>query len=141
MGLPHWLGCADTGWTGHDTTSSTICYAAYELSKNANSLARIRKEHDEILGPVAGTPQKIKNDPYVLNKLEYTSAVIRETLRLWPAASSTRTGFPGFKAYDPKTGELLETEDMLVWVSECDSEDPRYGNFQTMADPFVLSYR
>lgn len=60
----------------------------------------------------------MKTDPYILNRLDYTHAVIRETLRLWPAASSTRTGFPGYKAYDPKTGELLETEDMLVWASD-----------------------
>lgn len=86
------------------------------LSKNTECLERIRKEHDEILGPISGTPDKIKKDPHILNKLEYTYAVIRETLRLWPTASSVRTGFPGYKAYDPKTGEWLETEDMLVWV-------------------------
>jgi cytochrome P450 len=43
-------------------------------------------------------------------------AVIKEALRLWPPASSTRTGEPGFTIRDPETGEALPSEDMLVWV-------------------------
>ncbi|KAK5167401.1 uncharacterized protein LTR77_007100 [Saxophila tyrrhenica] len=103
-------------FAGHDTTSSTICYATYMLQKNPDCLAKIRKEHDDILGPLESTPEAIKNDPHVLNKLEYTLAVIRETLRMWPAASSTRTGEAGYTVRDPKTGEALPSEDMLVWV-------------------------
>jgi cytochrome P450 len=86
------------------------------LHKYPETLAKIRKEHEEVLGPIENTSKIITEDPYVLNKLEYTAAVVRETLRLWPAASSTRTGDPGFKIRDPKTGEPLPTEDILVWV-------------------------
>lgn len=103
-------------FAGHDTTSSAICYASYMLQKNPACLEKIRKEHDDILGSVDSTPEAIKNDPHILNRLEYTLAVIRETLRLWPAASSTRTGEPGFTVRDPKTGDALESEDLLVWV-------------------------
>ena len=103
-------------FAGHDTTSSTICYAIYMLQKHPDCLVKIRKEHDEILGSVEDTPQVIKNDAHIVNRLEYTMCVVRETLRLWPAASSTRTGDPGFMLYDPKTGEALPTEDILVWV-------------------------
>lgn len=103
-------------FAGHDTTSSTICYATYMLQKNPACLERIRKEHDEILGPVESTPAVIRNDPHVLNRLDYTLAVIRETLRLWPAASTTRTGEPGFTVRDPANGEALPSEDILVWV-------------------------
>ena len=103
-------------FAGHDTTSSTICYAIYMLQKHPECLARIRSEHDDILGNVEGTPQVIKNEPHIVNRLEYTMCVIRETLRLWPAASSTRTGDPGFMLYDPKTSEALPTEDILVWI-------------------------
>lgn len=103
-------------FAGHDTTSSTICYAIYMLEKHPECLARIRKEHDEVLGSIEGTPQLIKDNPHIVNQLEYTMCVIRETLRLWPAASSTRTGEPGFMLYDPRTGEALPTEDLLVWI-------------------------
>lgn len=75
-------------FAGHDTTSSAICYALYMLQKNPDCMDRIRKEHDEVLGSVERTPQVIKDDPYILNKLEYTMSVIKETLRLYvsPAA-------------------------------------------------------
>lgn len=103
-------------FAGHDTTSSTICYALYMLQKHPKCLDKIRKEHDEILGSVEGTPQVIKADPHILNRLEYTMCVIKETLRLWPAASSTRTGWPGFMLRDPETGNALPTDGILVWV-------------------------
>lgn len=103
-------------FAGHDTTSTTICYALYMLEKHPEALKRLQKEHDEVLGPVDKTPQVIKDDPHIVNRLEYTLCVIRETLRLFPPASSTRTGEPGFLARDTKTGEALETEGLLVWV-------------------------
>ena len=103
-------------FAGHDTTSSTICYALYMLQKYPECLAKIRQEHDAILGSINDTPAVIKADAHILNRLEYTAAVIRETLRLWPAASSTRTGDPGFFARDPQTGEALPTEGMLIWI-------------------------
>jgi len=70
-------------FAGHDTTSSTICYALYMLQKNPECLAKLRKEHDEVLGGVENTPNTIRQDPHILNKLEYTLAVIKETLRLY----------------------------------------------------------
>jgi len=103
-------------FAGHDTTSSTICYALHMLQKHPDCLARIRKEHDDILGDVASTPDVIKRDAHVLNRLEYTTAVIRETLRLWPPASSARQGQPGFMIRDPETNETYPTEDCLVWI-------------------------
>ncbi|KAF2764349.1 cytochrome P450 [Teratosphaeria nubilosa] len=104
-------------FAGHDTTSSTICYMFYELQRNPGPLARLRQEHDEILGPVGQTAEVIKNDPYIINRLEYTLAVVKETLRLWPPGSSVRKGEPGFFIRDPETGERYPTEGMFVWVT------------------------
>ncbi|KAK3717209.1 hypothetical protein LTR37_005918 [Vermiconidia calcicola] len=104
-------------FAGHDTTSTTICYATYELQRHPECLARLRKEHDDILGSVEDTPQVIRDQPHILNKLEYTMCVIRETLRLWAPASTPRTGYPGLVLRDPKTGESLPTENpLLLWV-------------------------
>ena len=76
------------------------------LQKHPDCLARIRQEHDTVLGSVESTPQVIKDDPFVLNKLEYTLSVVKETLRLWPPASSIRKGSVEVPyVYDPKTGE------------------------------------
>lgn len=79
-------------FAGHDTTSSTICYAYHLLSKHPACLQKLREEHDRVLGSVAQAPQRIKDDPYILNQLDYTLAVTKEVLRLWPPASGLREG-------------------------------------------------
>lgn len=108
-------------FAGHDTTSSAICYALYLLQKHPQTLARIRAEHDTILGPTSSTPSTLRSDPYIVNKLGYTTAVIKESLRLFPAASGLRTLDPSLTLRDPKTGSILPTvPNMLLWV-------PHYG--------------
>lgn len=103
-------------FAGHDTTSSTICYAYYYLSKNLEMLAKIRKEHDDMFGPDPATvAEQLKQDPRMLNRLEYTLAVTKEVLRLQPPASTIRIGQKGFFLHDPKTGEALPTEHMMLW--------------------------
>lgn len=79
-------------------------------------LSRIRKEHDDIFGTdLTSTPAQLKADPFLINRLEYTLAVIRETLRMQPPASTIRKGEKGFFLHDPKTGEALPTEGFMVW--------------------------
>jgi cytochrome P450 len=83
-------------FAGHDTTSATICYAYHLLSRNPETLAKIRAEHDSVFGKNAEeTAEKICDDPLLLNQLPYTVAVIKETLRLYPPASTVRKGLPG----------------------------------------------
>ena len=98
-------------FAGHDTTSSTICYVAYALSEHPDALRKVRQEYDEVFGPnIEQTPHLIKKDPYLLNKLPYTVAIIKEVLRLYPAASTVRKGLPGFSLhYD---GKQYPTEGM-----------------------------
>lgn len=108
-------------FAGHDTTSSAICYAIYLLQKHPETLARIREEHDKILGPPEKTMEIIKKDPHIVYKLEYTTAVIKEPLRLFPAASGFRTPDDTLVLRDPKTGDVLPTvPDMNLWI-------PHYG--------------
>ena len=80
-------------FAGHDTVSGTLCYAYYLLSKDLGRLAAARKEHNDVLGTdVSKAAALIKAKPQILNKLEYTLAIIRETLRLYPPASTVRSG-------------------------------------------------
>ena len=82
---------------GHDTTSSTICWVAHALATHPDCRKKFRQECDEVFGPdVSKTAQKIRDDPHCINRLPYAVAIIKETLRLWPAASSVRLGEPGF---------------------------------------------
>ena len=105
-------------FAGHDTTSSVICYALYLLQKHPSTLTRIRAEHEAVLGPISSTADTLKQDPHLVNKLGYTTSVIKETLRLFPPASSVRTTAPGLVLRDPETAEVLpQCDNILVWLS------------------------
>ncbi|KAK8079740.1 Cytochrome P450 monooxygenase aflN [Apiospora hydei] len=80
-------------FAGHDTTSSTICFSLYELSRHPEILAKVRQEHDEVFGadPLAA-PAQLLEHPHKINETPYTLAVIKETLRMYPLAGSFREG-------------------------------------------------
>ncbi|KAF9699896.1 hypothetical protein EKO04_002457 [Ascochyta lentis] len=103
-------------FAGHDTTSTTICYAWLLLSRNPDAMAKIRAEHDAVLGP---DPEKaasmLSKDPALLNQLTYTLAVIKETLRVFPVVSSPRGGLRDFILTDSQ-GHRYPTERCLVWA-------------------------
>ncbi|THW59419.1 cytochrome P450 [Aureobasidium pullulans] len=102
-------------FAGHDTSSSTICYAHYQLSQNPEALARLRQECEEIFGSdVTKTGDMIKEDPYLLNKMKYGDAVVRETLRLHSPASAIRSGSKDFFIIDPDTGESYPTDGFML---------------------------
>jgi len=101
-------------FAGHDTTSSTICYALYLLSTHPSTLSSLRAEHDTVFGAdPSEAAASITKTPHLLNQLPYTLAVIKETLRLFPAASSTRSGEPDFHIV--ADGMRFPTDGFLVW--------------------------
>lgn len=104
-------------FAGHDTTSGAICYAYYYLAKHPACLAAARRELDAVFGPDPSTvPAQLKKDPHLINKLEYTLAVMREVLRLQPPASTIRTAPKDFVLRHPETGELLPTDGFMLWA-------------------------
>ena len=99
---------------GHDTTSSTLCHVFHLLSGNPSTLQRVRAEHDDVFGTNFGeTYSTIIENPHVLNQLPFTVAVIKEAMRLFPAASSTRSGEPGFSLVED--GRQYPTDGCIVW--------------------------
>lgn len=100
-------------FAGHDTTSSTMCYVFYLLKKHPEVHRKLCEEHEKVLGPIEGAADVIKKQPHLLNRLEYTLCIIKETLRLFPAASAPRQGDAGLNIRDPKTGETYNTEGYL----------------------------
>ncbi|KAI1842737.1 hypothetical protein JX266_011058 [Neoarthrinium moseri] len=120
-------------FAGHDTTSSTICYSLYLLSTHPLALAELRKEHDKVLGTnTSETATLLRQSPYLLNQLPYTLAVIKETLRLFPAASSTRSGERGTHVL--AGGQRFPTEGFMVWsLHQALHRDPALWN---MPDAF-----
>ena len=114
-------------FSGHDTTSSSICYIFYLLSIHPASLEQVRAEHEQVFG---SDPEKaaslLAENPYLLNKLPYTTAVIKETTRLFPAASTTRSGVPGFYITDTN-GRQYPTEGCLLYlISQAVQRDPAF---------------
>lgn len=73
-------------FAGHDTTAITLSFAYHYLARNPDAMRRLREEHDEVFGgeDVAGTPRKLREAPHLINALPYTTAVLKETLRLCP---------------------------------------------------------
>ena len=103
-------------FSGHDTTSSSTCYTLYLLSRHPKYLEKVRAEHDSILGSDPKAASEVISDfPYVLNRIPFTTAIIKESLRLFPVVSSTRAGEPNFFITDLKTGLQLPTNHFLVW--------------------------
>ncbi|KAF9041455.1 cytochrome P450 monooxygenase pc-3 [Panaeolus papilionaceus] len=64
---------------GRDTTTNSITYSIYMLSKNPNVLRRLRQEVLEKVGPSRRPTFEDMKD------MKYLRAVINETLRLYPA--------------------------------------------------------
>lgn len=63
---------------GHDTTSSTLSFLLYELSRHPDVLARVSREQEEVL---AGRPPTAED---LLSGLPQLSMALDETLRLYP---------------------------------------------------------
>ncbi|KAI1779462.1 cytochrome P450 [Hypoxylon cercidicola] len=84
-------------YAGSDTTSSTLLYCYYLLSRHPLDMSKVRAEHDEVFGPdfsPESCSKSIAADPTLLNRIPYTLAVIKEVLRIFPPAGSSRDGRP-----------------------------------------------
>ena len=114
-------------FAGHDSTSSTICYAFHLLSIHPPIRRLLISEHNNVLGPdYKQAASHITENPHLLNQLPYTLAVVKETLRLYPPASSTRCGEPDHFIYGPN-GHKLPTDGFLVWANTyAIHHDPSY---------------
>lgn len=113
-------------FSGHDTTSSTVCYIFYVLATRPDVLTKVRAEHDAVIGPDSKSTSVISANPFLLNQLPYTIAVIKEVMRLYPAVSGTRTGESGFSVTDNE-GRHFPTQDFLVWDNpQLIHRDPTY---------------
>lgn len=103
-------------FAGYDTTSSTLCYCHKLLGEHPRTLAAARKELDEVFGVDTSAGDQLKENLFLVNKLGYLLAVIKEILRLWPPASTVKLGREDFFICDPITGDPLPTEGVIVWI-------------------------
>lgn len=87
-------------FAGHDTTSTTLSWAFYELSRTSRALRAVCSELDELFGldPSPASVHTRLTGPAgekLAHRMTYTTAVIKKVLRLWPPGGTVRMTKPG----------------------------------------------
>ncbi len=67
-------------FAGHDTSTSTVTFALYELAHHPDALERLCEEQDRVLAGAAPTIDQLENE------MPYLDMVVDEVLRLYPPA-------------------------------------------------------
>ncbi|RKK96927.1 hypothetical protein BFJ71_g7497 [Fusarium oxysporum] len=123
-------------FAGHDTTASTLCFAYNYLYQHPDVLAKLRVEHDAVLGTdPSDATRRISETPTLLNQLSYTTAIIKETLRLEPPIGSCREGSPTFFLRHPETGQQLPTDGFILFSAS--KAIHRNSKFWSEPDKFI----
>jgi len=104
-------------FAGHDSTAATIVYALHLLSKHPSIQSAIRAEHDAVFGhDIFSVAAQFRARPHLANQLPYTTAVLKETMRLFPPASGMRGGRSDVVLVD-KEGNNFPTKDINIWIN------------------------
>lgn len=84
-------------FAGHDTTSILMQWALYELTRSPAARRALTAELDALFGAEGDAEARLRapGGAELLAHMPYTTAVIRETLRLHPPAASVRMTAPG----------------------------------------------
>ncbi|KAI5116970.1 hypothetical protein M0805_002171 [Coniferiporia weirii] len=134
---------------GHETTSGMLTFTTYHLLKNPDAMQKLREELELIVGD-----DEIRLEH--LDKLEYLTAVMRESLRLTPTATARSVmpfedtyliggdgdaSNPTNKKYEVKKGIAIMTHlpiiqtDPRVWGEDSELFRPErmlYGKFENL---------
>lgn len=101
---------------GTDSVALTLSKSYDYLYNNPRVLKALIDEVDSVLGPDPSEAiAKIKANPTLLNGLPYTTAVVKETLRLSPPFGTVRKGASDFFLTHPTTGQKYPTENLMVY--------------------------
>lgn len=85
---------------GHGTTTNTWCSMLTLLSKHPEAVEKIREEHSRVFGPDYDTAMEtLTSSPEKLQELEYTGAVIREAMRMFPVGFGPKIAGSGLVLY------------------------------------------
>lgn len=86
---------------GFGTTTDTSSYVLMLLSAFPTVLSRLRAEHTRIFpASLESTLSMLRDNPSLLKDLPYTTAVIQETLRLFPVGMVVRAPPKGMTSFE-----------------------------------------
>ncbi|KAE8146525.1 cytochrome P450 [Aspergillus avenaceus] len=106
-------------FAGHDTTSILLQWTLYELSRTPHARKAVRDELESLFGPdtsPAAVRHALLSQGEALGKMPYVSAVIKETLRLYPPTGSARYLPPGSNFnIQLSDGKFLCVDGMVVY--------------------------
>lgn len=72
-------------FAGHDTTAINLSFAFHFIQRDPTVLAKLKEEFDAVFGTdVAAVGDILRQSPQLVNSLPYTTAVLKETLRMCP---------------------------------------------------------
>lgn len=117
-------------FAGHDTTSILLQRLFYALSIYPECLKAIRDEHEAVFGDSDPREIMLARPDETIKALSYTSACIKEALRLWPPAGSARLATPGtgFKIRLENGEEVLLDGTVMYLCHYLIQRDPKvYG--------------
>jgi cytochrome P450 len=83
-------------FAGQDTTATLVQWLCYEMYRNPEAVSRLRDEHDLVFGAGASSSagdilsRPGEADRILGSQLPYTTAMVKETLRLHPPAATAR---------------------------------------------------
>lgn len=99
-------------------------------------LARVREEHDQVLGTTFDTTiEKITAEPALLNKLSLTLGVLKEVLRLHPVGFTVKAGTPGAKLNFEGRDYPVDRNMMISILVSSMQRDPNLWEKPTEFDP------
>ncbi|KAK7992351.1 hypothetical protein PG988_001145 [Apiospora saccharicola] len=134
-------------FAGHDTTSTTIIWAIYELTRTPHALHRVCEELDSLFGPGdsgARDPDVVRRkllEPGtgedIVRRMTYIGAVMKEVLRLYPPAGSVRAVPPGTEfVVSTSQGDEYNLDDTWVYLDHYMIQRDR-AVFGETADEFI----
>ncbi|KAI1106420.1 cytochrome P450 [Jackrogersella minutella] len=111
---------------GMGTSVDSLCYLHMLMSKHPEVVRKMCEEHDRVFGKdLETTLEMIKDSPIKLNELEYTTSVMKESMRLFPIGFGVKEAPAG--ATVSHKGREYPVDDLVVvpaWHTM--HFDPRY---------------
>lgn len=109
-----------TLFAGHETTAFSLAWLFRVLSQEPRILAKMCAEHDTVLGSDPDAAASVlKEKPHLIGQLPYTTAVIKESLRINTNVGTLRAAPPGSSLYGPVgsgfEGVAFPTDMCVLW--------------------------